>query len=523
MNRPVVWIRQRLANSAHVIRELAARGTTILLATHELEDADNLCHRVAFIHHGRLVALDTPASLKLRFGQRSAAVTRVDGSHVRLSLDDPEATRQLSTWLSLRQVKTIHTQEARLDEVFVALESRATVVPAAAGMVADAEVAAPQRSALATLSRPTDTHRSLHRSFRALFRKDLRIAAFDGRILFALLIPLICGGACGLFRSNTDITAQRPSVEAVYWAPDETALPGAIVAEGDLRGLDVRLRALPTADAVRQAVSDRDAALGLILPAAPDSASTATTPIVVLHTRRIADADVALVGLLEPALEHLLQRPAQAQIDEETVPPSTSGVPALYDQLGLNLLIIILMLSVVAFIGSLTAPALMLEEVDKGTLHALLTLVPAWVIVMAKAALAVGMTTSGVGLVLVLSNLWPGQPLMFVVATVLFAVFVAGCGLLLGTIVRRTTWESGLSILPASIVFGSAMAALVFVRSWGHTVLELWPPGAAAMVVADAMAGIDVYGNPLLPLAALVIWAPIPYILLLAVIRRREW
>ena len=49
----------------------------------------------------------------------------------------------------------------------------------------------------------------------------------------------------------------------------------------------------------------------------------------------------------------------------------------------MNLLIIILMLSVVAFVGSLTAPALMLEEVDKGTLHALLTLVPARVIVMA--------------------------------------------------------------------------------------------------------------------------------------------
>ena len=102
-------------------------------------------------------------------------------------------------------------------------------------------------------------------------------------------------GAARRLPSLPDPSSARP-VEAVYWAPDETALPGAIVAEGDLRGLDVRLRALRTADAVRQAVSDRDAALGLILPAARDSASTATTPIVVLHTSRIADADVALVG-----------------------------------------------------------------------------------------------------------------------------------------------------------------------------------------------------------------------------------
>jgi len=39
-------------------------GTTILLTTHMMEEADALCERVAIMHHGKLVACDTPADLK---------------------------------------------------------------------------------------------------------------------------------------------------------------------------------------------------------------------------------------------------------------------------------------------------------------------------------------------------------------------------------------------------------------------------------------------------------------------------
>jgi ABC-2 type transport system ATP-binding protein len=52
---------------AHVwgeIRKLAQNGTTIFLTTHYLDEADNLCDRVAIVDHGVIVALDSPASLK---------------------------------------------------------------------------------------------------------------------------------------------------------------------------------------------------------------------------------------------------------------------------------------------------------------------------------------------------------------------------------------------------------------------------------------------------------------------------
>ncbi|HEX5505509.1 MAG TPA: ABC transporter ATP-binding protein, partial [Thermomicrobiales bacterium] len=46
-----------------IVRELRAEGTTILLTTHFMEEAERLADRVAIVDHGRLVALDTPGSL----------------------------------------------------------------------------------------------------------------------------------------------------------------------------------------------------------------------------------------------------------------------------------------------------------------------------------------------------------------------------------------------------------------------------------------------------------------------------
>jgi len=43
-------------------------GTTVILTTHYIEEADYLCNRVAFVDHGKLVAIDTPTNLKAKLG-----------------------------------------------------------------------------------------------------------------------------------------------------------------------------------------------------------------------------------------------------------------------------------------------------------------------------------------------------------------------------------------------------------------------------------------------------------------------
>jgi ABC-2 type transport system ATP-binding protein len=47
-----------------LLRELNKKGLTILLTTHYMEEADQLCGRTAIIDHGKLLALDSPAQLK---------------------------------------------------------------------------------------------------------------------------------------------------------------------------------------------------------------------------------------------------------------------------------------------------------------------------------------------------------------------------------------------------------------------------------------------------------------------------
>ena len=46
-----------------IVREVRASGATVVLTTHYMEEAQALCDRVAFLHHGRIAALDTPQGL----------------------------------------------------------------------------------------------------------------------------------------------------------------------------------------------------------------------------------------------------------------------------------------------------------------------------------------------------------------------------------------------------------------------------------------------------------------------------
>lgn len=63
-----------------VLDELIGAGQTILLTTHNMEEADHLCDRVAIIDHGRILALDSPAALKRSLGADAVVTVTTDGS-----------------------------------------------------------------------------------------------------------------------------------------------------------------------------------------------------------------------------------------------------------------------------------------------------------------------------------------------------------------------------------------------------------------------------------------------------------
>lgn len=109
------------------IREEADRGAAVLLTTHDMFEADELCDRVAFINDGTVVALDTVENLKLRYGTRSVRVRLRDGDGVReveLPLDDKGASARLAELAASPDLLTIHTEEASLESIFIQLTGR---------------------------------------------------------------------------------------------------------------------------------------------------------------------------------------------------------------------------------------------------------------------------------------------------------------------------------------------------------------------------------------------------------------
>ena len=100
LDEPTTGLDPRSRNQVwDIIRSLAATGTTILLCTQYLEEADQLAEGIAVIDHGRVIAEGTPAQLKASVGTGAL--------HVRLLDPDqrPEAERILASELG-----TVHLE-----------------------------------------------------------------------------------------------------------------------------------------------------------------------------------------------------------------------------------------------------------------------------------------------------------------------------------------------------------------------------------------------------------------------------
>ena len=75
-----------------LIQSLKAEGTTVLLTTHYLEEAEFLADRVGVIADGRLIAVDTPAHLGGRQGAKAQVRFRDDGKLQVVHTDEPTRT-----------------------------------------------------------------------------------------------------------------------------------------------------------------------------------------------------------------------------------------------------------------------------------------------------------------------------------------------------------------------------------------------------------------------------------------------
>lgn len=111
-------IRRRLWS---LIKQIQQQGTTILLTTHYIEEAEKLAGRVALLDHGRLVALDTPEVLKGRMG--GFAVDVIDQQGLKCHyFPDQQSARQSVLQLG-ENGGTVTVRPVNLEDAVVGLTS----------------------------------------------------------------------------------------------------------------------------------------------------------------------------------------------------------------------------------------------------------------------------------------------------------------------------------------------------------------------------------------------------------------
>jgi fluoroquinolone transport system ATP-binding protein len=114
----------------NMIRQLKSEGRTIFLTTHNMSVADELCDRVAFIIDGEITLVNSPRQLKIDHGQRRVKVEYHLNSHtesIEFPLEGLERNREFFNLLRSRQVETIHTQEATLEDIFIRVTGRSLI------------------------------------------------------------------------------------------------------------------------------------------------------------------------------------------------------------------------------------------------------------------------------------------------------------------------------------------------------------------------------------------------------------
>jgi len=105
-----------------IILDLEKQGVTIFLTTHHMDDAGELCKRLAFMVEGSLPVVDSTQALRLKHGEKIVRLEYREGSET-YSDDFPMehlgSNPVFSEILQNHEILTIHTQEASLEDIFI--------------------------------------------------------------------------------------------------------------------------------------------------------------------------------------------------------------------------------------------------------------------------------------------------------------------------------------------------------------------------------------------------------------------
>ena len=182
------------------MQDLRERGTTLMLTTHDMVEADRLCDRIAIMDHGRIIALDTPRGLR-------GVLPAESGVELTLDADGADPAAAFPAWPSAWRPKAVGDGHwtVRLygegDELAGRGDQRGRAAggrargPAPHRGHARGRVRAPDRKgpAMSTLESPVSVAGVRRRAFLALCQRDLWVTVRHEPVGFlaqALLQPI---------------------------------------------------------------------------------------------------------------------------------------------------------------------------------------------------------------------------------------------------------------------------------------------------------------------------------------------
>jgi len=131
LNNPKVLFLDEITNgldpkNARIIKDIILQfkkdGGTVFLTTHLMKDVEELCDRVAFMNEGKIVEINTPRNLKLKYGTRQVAVEYKEQNTTKkevFEMENLSKNKAFSSLLEQKEIETIHSGETGLDEIFI--------------------------------------------------------------------------------------------------------------------------------------------------------------------------------------------------------------------------------------------------------------------------------------------------------------------------------------------------------------------------------------------------------------------
>jgi ABC-type multidrug transport system ATPase subunit len=108
-----------------ILRERVQQGATIILTTHDMDEVERICDRVGIMCRGKLVALDSPLTLRQAHTERKVDVICTNGERRVFDLDNARSRAELAALVAAGQTASVQTREFDFHATFLKLTGQA--------------------------------------------------------------------------------------------------------------------------------------------------------------------------------------------------------------------------------------------------------------------------------------------------------------------------------------------------------------------------------------------------------------